>query len=198
MSGHSFHTFVPLHLSALERQEPSLFHDWVHSWYGSPTDCLWTSPSDWFTTAHHHGRCIWIPPPAAAAAMLDQLGMAIHKRPHHTHLVLIPRLMTSKWRKMLGKVCDLVFTVPVGADIWGVSQYEPLIVGLSFPLIKHRPWRLRDTPMLARVAGLLRELPETSPQWGGHLLRELCLKTRTLDALPAGMVRHLLHPDGSR
>jgi len=142
MSGTAFASFVPLHLSALEREPIPLLRTWIHSWFGSADECLWLTPDDWFTRGHTHGQCIWTPPPAAADAALDQLGQAVHKRLTPTHLVVVPRLMTSHWRKILGKICDLVFTVPVGSDIWGHSLFEPLIVGISFPLCKHRPWRL--------------------------------------------------------
>jgi hypothetical protein len=196
MSGTAFASFVPLHLSALEREPIPLLRTWIHSWFGSADECLWLTPDDWFTRGHTHGQCIWTPPPAAADAALDQLGQAVHKRLTPTHLVVVPRLMTSHWRKILGKICDLVFTVPVGSDIWGHSLFEPLIVGISFLLCKHRPWRLRGTPMLARVEGLLRDLPETSPQWGGHILRQLCFQARSLDAMSPSLVRALLHSPG--
>ncbi len=132
----SFH--VPLHLSALDRQGESLVQ-WVHSWYGE--DGVWLTPNAWFTMGHTSKSCIWTPPPGAADAALEQLGQSIHKRPHHMHLVLIPRLMTFRWRK-LGNICDLVFTVPLGTEPWEISQFEPLIVALYFPLSRNQPWRL--------------------------------------------------------
>jgi len=130
-------------------------------------------------------------------AALAQLGHSVHKRPHLTHLVLIPRLMTSRWRKLLGKICDLVFTLPVGTSAWGLTHYEPLIVGLCLPLCSHRPWKLRGTPMLARLERQLRDVPQTAPEWGRHFLREFLLQARALDRMSSGMVRGLLHTDGS-
>ena len=50
---------------------------------------------------------MWTPPPGAADAAVEELGKAIHKRPYTFHMMIIPRLLTSKWRKQLGKTTDL-------------------------------------------------------------------------------------------
>ena len=189
MRGQKFTSFVPLHLSALDRQGNSL-KEWVHSWF--PSSAKWLEPKDWYYQGHFEETAIWTPPPAAADAALEQLGQAIHKRPQHTHLVIIPRLMTARWRKLLGKICDLVFTVPLGTEGWSNTQFEPLIVGIYFPLTRHEPWRLRGTPIVEHVEGLLRELPPSANRWGGIVLRELLQQTRKLDAMSPGMVRPLL------
>lgn len=60
---------------------------------------------------------VWAPPLAAAEVALDQLVFSIHKRPFHIHLTIIPRLFTAQWRKLLGKICNLNFTVPIDSDI---------------------------------------------------------------------------------
>jgi hypothetical protein len=69
------------------------------------------------------------------------------------HLVIIPRLLTAVWRRHLNKICDLVFTLPIGNDLWTDSQFEPLIIGLSLPLSRHAPWKLRGTPLLDGLEG---------------------------------------------
>ena len=189
MKGIEFAWYVPLHLSAIERQGDTL-KTWVHSWFGS--NGHWLSATDWYHKGQRDPICIWAPPPAAADAALEQLGQAIHKRPHHAHLVLIPRLMTSRWRKLLGKICDLVFTVPLGTEGWSISQFEPLIVGCYFPLIRYEPWRLRGTKMLERVERNLRELSLTTPGWGRLILRELFELSRRLDSLLSSVVRGVL------
>jgi hypothetical protein len=120
---------VPLHLSAFDR-EPSL-KLWVQHWFAD--DPIILTPLEWFTLGHTNGSFIWSPPPAAADAALEQLAAAIRKRPYNTHLVIIPRLMTANWRRLLYKICDLVFTVPLGANFWPTTHFEPLLVGLSFP-----------------------------------------------------------------
>jgi hypothetical protein len=192
MTGKSLLSFVPLHLSALERQGPSL-QDWVLGWFSGSLPPLILEPNDWFLRGHSYSTCVWSPPPAAADVAIEQLAYSIHKRPQHTHVVLVPRLMTARWRKLLGKVCNLIFTVPIGSDVWALSQFEPLIVGLYLPLSRHKPWNLRNTPLLERVERLLREMPATHPRWGRIVLRELLQQARALESMSAGMVRKLLH-----
>jgi hypothetical protein len=107
------------------------------------------------------------PPPGAADVALEQLAASIHKRPYSTHIVLIPRLLTSYWWRLLGKTCDLVFTVPLGPDFWPPSHFEPLIVGLYLPLLPFSPWQFRGTPFLDRLARQLSGLPRVDNHWGG-------------------------------
>jgi len=106
------------------------------------------TPEDWFEEAHSRDKCVWSLPPAAAQATLEQLSKAIHKRPNHTHVALIPCLMTALWRRLFNKLFDLVFEVPTGTDVWSNSQFEPLIVGIYIPLSRHPPWRLKGTMTL--------------------------------------------------
>jgi hypothetical protein len=182
-------TYVPLHESACSRQ-PSLRH-WIQTWIlAEPLN--WLSPFDWFTTRHKTGCLAWCSPPAAAGAALEQLGSAIHKRPSTQHVILIPRLMTAAWRRLLGKICDLIFTVPVGSDVWPLFHHEPLIVGLYLPLSRHRPWRLQGTPFVDLVARELSDLPATDNNWGGNILCKFLQQARKLESMPQCMVRPLL------
>lgn len=189
MGGARLLDFVPLHKCALER-EPELL-DWVCSW-SEYTAARILSPKDWFSRGQRESRCIWMPPPAAAETALEMLGKAIHKRPRTEHIIIIPRLMTSRWRKLLGKICDLVFCVPVGCDAWSDSQFEPLIVGIYCPLFCHRPWRLRRTRYVEHVEGMLREMPSTQPFWGRNILCEFLVNARRLDSLPELVVWRML------
>jgi hypothetical protein len=193
MTGSSMVSFIPLHLSALDRQG-SVLKDWILSWFSGSDDPLFLTPDDWFLKGHTHSTCIWTPTPAAADASLEQLAFSVHKRPYHTHLVLIPRLMTARWMKLLGKICCLVFTAPIDSDIWCFSNFEPLIIGLYLPLSRHQPWTLKGTPIMERVERELCSLPPSSPKWGRLILRELLLQTRSLESMSPSMVRSLLHP----
>jgi len=166
MAGMEFSSFVPLHLSVQERQSPSVLGAWVEFWAG---EVSWLSPEDWFLPWSCSTPCVWMAPPASADVALDHLGKWVHMRPSDTiHIIIIPRLMTAHWRKILGKICDLVFTVPIGTDIWGTSQFEPLIVGIAFPLCRYKPWRLWGTPLLESVERTMRELPKATDRWGGE------------------------------
>jgi hypothetical protein len=192
MRGENILSFLPLHLSATDRN-PRIVA-WVEGWYDQEGS-TWLSAEQWYKEGQCQTRCIWCPPPAAADVAIELLAKAKHKRPTNEHVVLVPRVMTSRWRKLLSKVCDIVFTVPVGTDVWGYSLHEPLVVAISFPIIKHRPWRLKGTNPMECTERLLRELPKTSPEWGGALLRQLCLQARGLDQLPKGVVWTLLQGD---
>ena len=192
MRGESIMTFVPLHLSAIDRQ-PNL-RRWVESWFGAEV-ANWITPDQWFTDGQKLNRCIWTPPPAAGDVAIETLAKSKHKRPMNEHVVLIPRLMTSRWRKLLTKVCDVVFTVLVGMDVWGYSQHEPLIIGIAFPLISYRPWKLGGSKIMVEVESNLRGLQITSPQWGRDILRELCLQPRRLDVMPESVVWSMLRRD---
>jgi hypothetical protein len=141
---------VPLHLNVVERQ-PHPAMEWVESWLGLGQEVTWLSPEDWYQAGHVKPCCVWTPAPCVVAAALEQLAKAGHKRPPHT----IPCLMTAIWQKMLLKICDLYFTVPAGTDVWSFSQHEPLTIGLSIPLCRHAPWKLRGTPILVGVERML-------------------------------------------
>jgi hypothetical protein len=189
LQGDDMLSFIPLHLSAADRHPP--LAAWIQSWY-SDDPYSWLQPFDWFNSGHTAGRNVWCPPPAAADVALEQLAIAIHKRPKTQHLVLIPRLLSATWRRLLEKPCDIIFTVPLGSDVWPSHHFEPLIVGIYFPLTRHRPWRLRDTALLDDVASQLSNLPRDAFNWGGDILRKLLRQTQTLDTMSPRMARELL------
>jgi hypothetical protein len=124
-------SFLPLHLGALDWK--SQLKPWILSWCGniSPT---YLTHFDWFNAGHHPGCRVWQPPPVAADAALEQIAVSFHKRPLIQHIILIPCLFTATWRKLLGNICDFIFSVPLGASIWPTPHFEPLVVGLYFPL----------------------------------------------------------------
>ena len=192
MSGTPFLDYISLHRNALDRQGPSLI-DWAMSWFSGTDTPLILTPNEWFTRGHTHSTCIWIPPPAAGDIALEQMALSIHKRPNHIHLILIPRLFTSRWRKYLGKVCNLSFTIPLGSDVWDMANFEPLIAGVYLPLSRHKPWNLRGTPMLERVERMLHDVPPPDPRWGRSVLHELLFQARSLETMPASLVRPMLY-----
>jgi hypothetical protein len=69
--------------------------------------------------------------------------------PQWPHVFVIPRLMTHLWRKNLGKVADVLFTVSAGVPFWTAGQFEPLIVAIVFPISHVRrytgPWLVKGT-----------------------------------------------------
>ena len=197
MTGANILSYIPLHLNGRERQQELL--SWILSVLEEKNSeesykCL--TESEWYTTGQTRNKCLWMPPPAAADVAVELLGKSKHKRPHHEHVLVAPRLMTNRWRKQLTKICDVVFTIPVGTQCWGVHQHEPLLVGFALPLISHRPWRLRGVPLLERAISQLSSLSPTAVNWGRDILQQLLGITRKLESLPEGVVWEMLHPPG--
>ena len=181
--------FIPLHLSPLDQLED--LKPWVESWLQAE-DSHWFELQGWFVAGHQWTNCILTPPPVAADATLEQLGRVLHKCLHTTHIVIVPHLMTAQWWKQLGKLCDLVFSVPVGTPFWNASQHEPLVLGISLPLISHRPWQLWGTPYVEQIARMLQDLSLTDHQWGSNILWQFYGCPKKLDTMPGGLVWEML------
>lgn len=199
-------SFVPLDQGAIERCSKVL--PWVWSWCGD-RDIEPLTPKGWFEEGqgavggatgpdgiwipkHQEGKHLWAPLPAAADVTVEELVWAHHKRPGSTHIFLCPRLMTYRWRKQLFKVADVAFEVPTSSLVWPNDMFEPLVVAVCLPFIRHRPWRLRRSP---RLVGLERELRGV---WGHEerrartFLRQLLLLPGRLDSMPANVVWSML------
>ena len=178
--GYDLRDFVPLGVSAFDYPDNSL-ETWCKSWMGDDYNPP-LQPKDWFLKGQLPGVHVWAPPAAAALIALKELARSRHKRPQHlTHVVLIPRLLyQEEWRKRFEKEVDIWFALsPV--DVWPHSAFEPLMVGISFPLYRTYPWLLRLDQ--EKVVGIGRTLSSLSK--GGHLqvgyyLRKLWSDPRSL------------------
>lgn len=201
-------SFIDLSVSALERS-PSLL-PWIQSW------CLDSSvaplaPEDWYVKGHgivggerdHHGvwipshapggqTLLWAPPPAAADAALEELLKARHKRTDTTHIVVIPRLMSPRWRRLLHKAADCCFTVKPGCSFWPSNMYEPLWVAIVLPFYRYSPWQLGRAPLLVEMGRKLHVLCSEREASAGHLLRKLCKLPRRLATVPPSVARGVL------
>jgi hypothetical protein len=160
-------------LGCLER-EPKL-HEWIESWAkgakGGPPKFL--TPEDWFLP-HASGGCfVWTPPPAAARRAIFCLGQSILKRSNSVHVVVIPRLMTALWRKVLEKTCDVSFTVPVGTVVWGSEEHEPLVLTIALPLSRDPPWRHKRADSTVDCEAEMYGVWKADFARSGSLLREL-------------------------
>ena len=174
MAGADMLSYVPLHLSLLQRSLS--LRGWLKEWIGDGG--LFLEASDWPRKHLNHGTYVWSPPPAAAPAALDGLGESIHKRPTSVHVVVVPRLLTALWRKQLGKLTDVMLTVPLGCPTWQADNLEPLILAISLPLSHSLPWRFRNTPVTQDVEQRLPQMWLSSFGDIGHTLRKLLRKAR--------------------
>jgi hypothetical protein len=208
MNGESMFSFLPMHETALERF-PDLKH-WITDTMGS--DLTFLSTDGWFERGHDHvdggkpgwdghwrptlrpAKYVWTPAPAAAQTALEELRKARIKRQHSTHIFVCPRVMTPEWRKQLGKVSDVVFTVPVGHPAWPKEMFEPLLIGLVFPFVRHDPWQLRGTAKMFSLERKLRSLwKEESYVEGTSLLRQFCKQCWALGTMSPSMVSRMLY-----
>jgi hypothetical protein len=175
----SMQQFVPLHLSALERSSA------LRPWLTAATkglDPIFLEPEDWFTKGQGSGTFIWSPAPAAADVVVEQLGKARHKRTTSIHLVVVPRLMTGRWRRHMTRECDCYFRIPAGCSLWGKTQYEPVLIFVCLPFVVHRPHFTAKLKLLEDFYGtmLQDDLWEVSDERGGTFLRKFLRQARSL------------------
>ena len=187
MKGRSLIYFVPLNKSVLDRSHD--FKDWISQWWPEGFGLRFLEYKDWFSALSDvkHGY-VWVPPPAVADMAVELMTKAIHKRPYTTHIFVCPRLLTSKWRKQLGKATDLLWTIPLTSPVWNKSQHEPLMFAIYFPLSIRYPWRHKGVITVDGVARQLSELWEGDPGSSGALLRKLCTSAWRIQAMPRCVV----------
>ena len=199
-------SFIPLHLTATERS-PTLL-PWIQLWVSEEVHSL--SPYNWFQLGHaiagwskekgdlfehpimKSGVYGWFPPPAAANAALEQLRIMQIKRQDSTHIFACPRLMTPMWLRQLYKASDIMFTVPLGAPGWPNEMLEPLIIGISFPFIRYKPWQLRSTPKMHAVGRELQGVWKSENVDARPVLRKLWKLVGKLKTVPERLVPRLL------
>jgi len=105
---------------------------------------------------------------------LEQLLDARLKRPYEVkHVVLIPRLLyNEEWRHRFEKEMDFWFTLSTG-EYWPNSCFEPLLVGISFPMCREEPWLVRRNGQMVGLGRKLSNLSKNGNLGVGHYLREL-------------------------
>jgi len=192
MAGHAMGDYVPLHLGVGERSAGLL--EWVLGWLGGLETGLGEPtilpPEDWFGRGHSPGIHVWAPPPAAAEVVVEQVGRSRHKRPTNLHVVVVPRLMTGRWRRAMARQADFYFRIPVGTVLWESQMFEPVLIFVSLPFRSHRPWMLerRDSVDLL-VGDLLADgVWEAGAGHVGSLLREFLLRSVPLWGLSERVV----------
>ena len=155
--------FVGLHLLA-DQRSPKLV-SWIHKlWPNKQFGKLTVlQPDDWYL--HDRERrfenCLWLPPPAAADAASEQMAEWRHAVPHqHIHVFFVPRLMTNRWRKFLGKATDYIFEIPLTfMNVWNENLFEPLVIAISFPTFTTPPYQIKfREDIIEELKGKVRRL----------------------------------------
>ena len=182
MAGDSMLKHVPLHLDAFTRS-PAL-KEWVQD-LTREMDATFLTPEGWYADTNREGVFIWSPPPAAADVVVERLGIAKHKRPNSLHLVLVPRLMTGRWRRHLGRGTDCYFRLDT-SPIWDIKNMcEPVLLYVSLPFLPHRPcfeWR-QNTVESLRWFLQGPNLQTCCSDAQRSLLRELLFQARSVPTL---------------
>jgi hypothetical protein len=179
MKGKDMKTFIPLHLAPTTR-EPK-----VREWFEDVTTGLqfkWLTPEGWFTDAHAQGNFIWSVPPAAAEVVVEQLGFARLKRPEAFHIILVPRLMTGRWRRHLTRATDGYIKIDDPA-LWNLdSHFEPLLAFFCLPHNSYNPKLGERREIVDRLQGLVSkpDVPSIPSGARGNFLRKLLCKAREL------------------
>jgi hypothetical protein len=135
---------------------------------------------------------LWAPSPAAADAALEELLKARHKRTDTFHIVVIPRLLTPRWRRLFHKAADCCFTVAPGASFWSSDMFEPLWVAVVLPYYRHSPWQLGRAPLMVDLGRKLHRLCSDREADARHLLCKLCKLPRRLATVSPGVARAVL------
>jgi hypothetical protein len=179
MLGKDIRFFIPLHLDPIVR-EPK-----VSDWLNDVTRGLNFKilvPSGWFDDAHNDGNFIWTVPPAAAEVVVEQLGFIRLKRPNSMHIIVIPRLMTGRWRRHLNRGTD-GYSKLDDEEVWNLSaHYEPLLIYVCFPFCSSNPKLQERSRLLDRFHRIVYEqrLPATPTLKRRDLLRQLFCDARAL------------------
>jgi hypothetical protein len=173
VTGQDIRHWVPLNRGALQRSIS------LETWLGGVTRGMGfqtLEPEGWFTTGHGYGNYVWDPPPAAVEVVVEQLGKARMKRPEALHLIVVPRLMTGRWRRHLGRGTDGYFKIKDCPDTWDLSvQFEPILIFVCMPYVSSNPRLVKRKQLFDEFQGALpgKDMPEISAGRRGNLLRKL-------------------------
>ena len=212
MSGRDMLGYVDLSRTAVERS-PGLI-GLIRDWTGLPKlDPLTTE--QWFWEAHgivggyKDARQVWIPthakgsqtylwspPPVLADVALEEALKAKEKRHDSTHIFIIPEFFDPQWTRLLFKICDVIFRIPVGNSHWPSAMHESLCVGISLPYLPFRPWSIKGTPLVVGVERKLRRMWSTGEGDGCHCVRKFLRTAKGLASMSESMASRVLSLSG--
>ena len=215
MRGQTMLSFVPLHLTALERcsglreliiktvipnkdEEEIQFLNY-EDWFLLGHDIVGGQKNDdgiWIPR-YQAGTYIWTPPPAGGQIAVEQIRRARLKRENSTHVVIIPRLMSMEWKRQLFRVSDLFVDLPFDENWTKEKHLEPLTFAVIFPFLNHRPWQLKRTQAFLGMGNLLRRMWKDGKVSAWDLLRKFFEQSRKLETMPEGVVRKMLQSPSS-
>ena len=177
--GESMTMHVPLHLSPMERFPEGTAYFIRDAWYQQDHRIL--QPTQWFETMENEANLVWQVAPAAADVVAEELGKKRHKRSHQAHMVLVPRMMTVRWRRKMRRAADLYFIVS-DCSYWPSALHEPLLVFLFFPFRSDDPKLEERRRLLAQAERVLcaKGMWEATPSRCRRVLCQLLVSARAL------------------
>ena len=95
----------------------------MKSWWSEDELFVQLSPEGWFTEVFSKVNFLWLPLPAAADAMVEQLCRNFHLYSFNLHVVILPWLMTSRWGKQLLKFMNLFIEIPFDNEVWSCLNF---------------------------------------------------------------------------
>jgi hypothetical protein len=199
MAGESMLSFVPLHLSCDDRVR-GISTLLVSTLLPEPDSTEWRQldAGQWFTLPFHQdGHFVWTPPPAVADVAVERLAEAFHIRPWNTHVIVVPTLMTQRWRRQLSKAADLVLTLPFDDELWPeCAQFERLTFAVICPLLRCSPWRVKLTDCREDLSHDLQGVSEPCLSHVRSCVRKFWVQARSLEPMHGGLARNMLHRPG--
>ena len=125
-----------------------------------------------------------------ARQALSELAKSRFKRPYGvTHLFICPRLLwQEEWRRRFEKEMDFLFILNPGLA-WPHSNFEPLLIGISFPVTRTRSWLVRQLQEQVMEAGrTLSQVSKTCHLRVRDYLRKLWLHPQEVLSMTVGVV----------
>ena len=199
---------IPIQRGACERS-PELLK-WIRKWTDEP-GLSPLRPDEWiwrgqglapYATQNPDGMempCegeedlfLWSPAPCLADVALEYIRKSIHKRPHLTHICVIPKLMTPNWRKHMLKNAQFSFYIDVGHEFWQAYQHESLLICCFFPQLPCPPWTIKRTPKVLAMDRCLHEVQKRQDGSECALLLKFWRLVRKLPTMPHGVVQKVL------
>jgi hypothetical protein len=191
MQGRPMMDYMPLHLNPLVRD--ARLKPWLNE-VTRDLDARYLSPEGWFEEGHGYGTYIWTAAPAEAEVVVEQLGRARLKRPESMHIIVVPRVMTGRWRRHMTRGSDVYFKLD-WENVWPLSeQYEPLLIFVCLPFAAHSPRHKQKEMLLEEFRGFMlrEELSKVPEVQRRNFLRKFLKRARAFQGLPGSMVRPML------
>jgi len=182
MKGTPMYTYIPLHLTSTERN-PDL-KPWINELVKG-LNFEWLQTHEWFEEHHRPGNFIWNVAPGLGDVAYELIDKARMKRPNTMHLVLIPRLFTGLWRRLMTRRTDCYIRIDWN-QVWNLnSYYEPLLLFICIPFDINRNFEKRKNSLLEQFEGCLCKckLSKSSGLQQRNLLRQFLQRAREIPSV---------------